>query len=171
MHEVLGKAITFQTSSIIFSLTRHFFSADAHDLEAAGLFVLWLFFFPPDLMLSWLPSCWLGRVAVSKGLCHSLGFLSIPYVPGSYGSLDVTLDWDPNMNVHVNHFIPDFTSMLSASRMWKEASSSLASARRWAAFIYCIKFRYNWCLVLTESFFFTPSPSSLWSAGLFHMGV
>lgn len=48
MHEVLGKAITCQTSSIIFSLTRLFFfsfSADAHDLEAAGLFVLWLFFF------------------------------------------------------------------------------------------------------------------------------
>lgn len=105
MHEVLGKAITCQTSSIIFSLTRLFFSADAHDLEAAGLFVLCLFFFSPDLMLSWLPSCWFGRVAVSKGLCHSLGFLSIPYVPGNYGSLDVSSDWDPNMNVHVNHFI------------------------------------------------------------------
>jgi len=90
MHEVLGKAITCQTSSIIFSLTRLFFcffSADAHDLEAAGLFLLC-----PDLMLSWLPSCWFGRVAVSKGLCHSLGLLSIPYVPGNYGSLDVILD-------------------------------------------------------------------------------
>lgn len=45
MREVLGKAITCQTSSIIFSLTRHVFSADARDLEAAGLFVLWLVFF------------------------------------------------------------------------------------------------------------------------------
>lgn len=152
MHEVLGKAITCQTSSIIFSLTRRFFFFPLTPMILKQLvFLCFGCFFSPDLMLSWLPSCWFGRVAVSKGLCHSLGFLSIPHVPGSYGSLDVISDGDPNMNVHVNHVISEFTSMLSASRMWKEANWSLASARRWATFIYSITFRYYQYSVLTEN--------------------
>lgn len=144
MHEVLGKAITCQTSSIIFSLTRRFFfSADAHDLEAAGLFVLWLFFLfffsgshavlASELLVR--QSCSIKRPLPFPGLpLHSLCARKL-WEPGCHFGLR-------SKHVHVNHFISDFTSMLSASRMWNEANSSLASARRWATFIYCITFRY-----------------------------
>ncbi len=158
MHEVLGKAITCQTSSIIFSLTRLFFfrwrpwSRSSWSFCALAVF----FFFSgshavlaSELLVR--QSCSIKRPLPFPGLpLHSQRARKL-WEPGCHFGLrskhECTCKWF--------HF--DVTSVLSASRMWKEASSSLVSARRWAAFIYCIKFRYNWCSVLC---FFSPSHPS-----------
>lgn len=144
MHEVLGKAITCQTSSIIFSLTRlfFFFFADAHDLEAAGLFVLWLFL----VFFSSGSHAVLASELLVRQSCSIKRPLPFPGLP--LHSLCARKLWEPgcHFGLRSKHECTcksfNFRHYFNAFGEWKEANSSLASARRWATFIYCITCRY-----------------------------